>query len=234
MNTPLASAADLIEKARVVYASDSTIRAELDELDRSLTQPLRVALVGSVKAGKSTLLNGLLGERIAPTDARERTWSITCYHYGTTPAVTETMKSGDRVSVPTWRQKDRFEHELSSLSPDEVDRLDVYWPAPGLQGITLIDTPGVASISQDIADQTERFILPERGVMQVDAVMYLLRSATSRISATFRLSMNARDMAMPQWDQSQCSRAPTNWERGVCRRWCPLTRQQLVYETTLI
>jgi len=177
MNTPLASAADLIEKARVVYASDSTIRAELDELDRSLTQPLRVALVGSVKAGKSTLLNGLLGERIAPTDARECTRIITCYHYGTTPAVTATMKSGELVSVPTRRQKDRFELELSSLSPDEVDRLDVYWPAPGLQGITLIDTPGVASISQDIADQTERFILPERGVMQVDAVMYLLRSA---------------------------------------------------------
>src|SRR5690625_7214517 len=96
MNTPLASAADLIEKARVVYASDSTIRAELDELDRSLTQPLRVALVGSVKAGKSTLLNGLLGERIAPTDARECTRIITCYHYGTTPAVTATMKSGER------------------------------------------------------------------------------------------------------------------------------------------
>src|SRR5690625_2243254 len=120
MNTPLASAADLIEKARVVYASDSTIRAELDELDRSLTQPLRVALVGSVKAGKSTLLNGLLGERIAPTDARECTRIITCYHYGTTPAVTATMKSGELVSVPTRRQKDRLDRKSTRLNSSHV------------------------------------------------------------------------------------------------------------------
>src|SRR5690625_5080232 len=147
MNTPLASAAELIEKARVVYASDSTIRAELDELDRSLTQPLRVALVGSVKAGKSTLLNGLLGERIAPTDSRECTRIVTCYHYGTTPSVTARMRDGQIISIPTRRQKERLELDLDGLSPEDVEQLDVYWPAPGLQGITLIDTPGVASIS---------------------------------------------------------------------------------------
>ena len=35
--------------------------------------PLRVAIAGRVKAGKSTLLNALVGERLAPTDAGECT-----------------------------------------------------------------------------------------------------------------------------------------------------------------
>ena len=38
-----------------------------------LDEPLRVAIAGRVKAGKSTLLNALVGERLAPTDAGECT-----------------------------------------------------------------------------------------------------------------------------------------------------------------
>lgn len=177
MSDALYSAGQLIAEARKIYAADKRVLAKLNELDQRRAEPLRVALVGSVKAGKSTLLNGLLGERIAPTDARECTRIVTCYHYGTAPAVTAKLKTGEVVSVPTRRQKDRFELELADLTPEEIAQLDVYWPVPGLQGVTLIDTPGVASISRKIADQTDRFLLPRDGVMGADAVIYLLRSA---------------------------------------------------------
>ena len=42
-------------------------------------EPLRVAIAGKVKAGKSTLLNALVGEEIAPTDAGECTRVVTWY-----------------------------------------------------------------------------------------------------------------------------------------------------------
>ena len=41
-----------------------------------------------VKAGKSTLLNAMLGERIAPTDAGECTRLVTWYRYSATPTIT--------------------------------------------------------------------------------------------------------------------------------------------------
>ncbi|MGH3589097.1 MAG: dynamin family protein, partial [Pseudonocardia sp.] len=51
------------------------LRQQLDRLD----EPLRVAIAGKVKAGKSTLLNALVGEQIAPTDAGECTRVVTWY-----------------------------------------------------------------------------------------------------------------------------------------------------------
>lgn len=176
MNDPLKSARTLLTVARMLYALDPAALAEIEELDRRLDQPLRVALVGSVKAGKSTLLNGLLGERIAPTDSRECTRIVTWYHYGATPAVRARLVDGETIPLPAKRQQDRLELELQGLAPEDFERLDVTWPAPGIQGITLIDTPGIASISQTVSSQTDSFLLPEHGAAGADAVIYLLRS----------------------------------------------------------
>lgn len=45
-------------------------------LEEKLYQPLRVAVLGEVKAGKSTLLNALAGGVIAPSDVTETTACI--------------------------------------------------------------------------------------------------------------------------------------------------------------
>lgn len=174
--TPLESARELLTAARKLYSFDQSVLVELGELAHRIDQPLRVALVGSVKAGKSTLLNGLLGERIAPTDARECTRIVTWYHYGATPKVRAHLTGGSVISIPAKRQQERLELDLQGLTPDEFDRLDVTWPAPGISGITLIDTPGTASISHDVSNQTNKFLLPEQGAAGADAVIYLLRS----------------------------------------------------------
>ena len=46
-----------------------------------LDEPLRVAIAGRTKAGKSTLLNALVGERLAATDASECTRIVTWYRH---------------------------------------------------------------------------------------------------------------------------------------------------------
>lgn len=176
MSDSLESARELIAAARERYQSDRDALSALNELNDRLDQPLRVALVGSVKAGKSTLLNGLLGERLAPTDSRESTRVVTWYHYGKTPTVRARLTNGKAVTIPAKRDADRHELDLNGLALQDYDRLDVTWPAPGIQGITLIDTPGIASISQDVSNETNRFLLPEQGAAGADAVVYLLRS----------------------------------------------------------
>lgn len=176
MTNPRSSAQELIDAARRLYLFRDEIHTSLDALEERLGQPLRVAIVGSVKAGKSTLLNGLLGERIAPTDSRECTRIVTWYHQGAVPRVRGHLASGDVVTLPAKRQSDRLELELGGLTSDDFERLDVTWPAPGLSGITLIDTPGTVSASHTVSAQTDRFLLPDEGATGADAVIYLLRA----------------------------------------------------------
>ena len=71
-----------------------------------LNQPIRIALAGTLKAGKSTLVNALVGEDIAPTDATEATRIVTWFRHGPTPKVTANHRGGQRINVPIARDAD--------------------------------------------------------------------------------------------------------------------------------
>src|SRR5690606_12544585 len=146
-----------------------------------LNEPIRVALAGTLKAGKSTLVNALVGESIAPTDATEATRIVTWFRHGPTPRVTANHRGGRRSNVPIIRDRaDPGQRGLSfdfaSLDPDDVVDLDVEWPAAELIDATIIDTPGTSSLSRDVSARTLRLLVPEDGVPRVDAVVFLLRT----------------------------------------------------------
>ncbi len=72
-----------------------TPRALIAGLEQRLREPLRLAIAGMVKAGKSTLLNAMLGEQIAPTDTAECTRVVTWYRYSATPTITMHPREGE-------------------------------------------------------------------------------------------------------------------------------------------
>ena len=80
-------------------------------LDR-LDEPLRVAIAGKVKAGKSTLLNALVGEELAPTDAGECTRIVTWYRDGITYRVT--LEPSDGRAPPGAVHPRRRRHQTST------------------------------------------------------------------------------------------------------------------------
>ncbi|MGA9873819.1 MAG: dynamin family protein [Rhodococcus sp. (in: high G+C Gram-positive bacteria)] len=141
-----------------------------------LEQPLRVALAGSLKAGKSTLLNSLVGQDIAPTDATECTKVVTWYRSGTTPNVTAWYDGDRSAHVPVQRRAGRLTFDLGELTAAQVDRLDVEWPARTLTQTTIIDTPGTSSLSRDVSARTLSMLTPENASSGADAVVYLLRT----------------------------------------------------------
>ena len=53
----------LVDRAAAQYAGHPAASAQLAALRGRLAEPIRVAVAGKVKAGKSTLLNALLGEQ---------------------------------------------------------------------------------------------------------------------------------------------------------------------------
>lgn len=168
------------------YRNRPDVHNELDRIGRRLNQPIRVALAGTLKAGKSTLVNALVGEDIAPTDATEATRIVTWFRHGPTPKVTANHRGGRRTNVPIGRDPhDRgLTFSFAGLDPDDVVDLDVEWPAAELIDTTIIDTPGTSSLSRDVSLRTHRLLVPEDGVPRVDAVVFLLRT------------LNAADIAL--------------------------------------
>lgn len=148
------------------------LRHQLDRLD----EPLRVAIAGKVKAGKSTLLNALVGELIAPTDAGECTRVVTWYRDGRSPKIVMDRKEGLPMPLPVNRQGGALILDLQGTPVDAVNRLVVHWPSPSLRDTTLIDTPGIASMSTDTSRRTVSFLTPEDdSPSEADAVIYLMR-----------------------------------------------------------
>ena len=136
--------------------------------------PLNIALAGRVKAGKSTLLNALIGERLAPTDAGESTRIVTWYRFDTGYAVTARWQDG-RHSSPAFRRGD------SALEVDlerEVSALEIGWPSQHLRNTTYIDTPGLGSLTPSVSAATSGLLGLEQGSRsEADAVIYLMRHA---------------------------------------------------------
>ena len=122
----------LLREAIDTYRDDAEttrlLRRQLDRMD----EPLRVAISGKVKAGKSTLLNALVGEEIAPTDAGECTRVVTWYRHGHHPRITLHPLDGPPRQLPVNRVDGALVIELDGVRPDAVDRLTVDWPATGL------------------------------------------------------------------------------------------------------
>lgn len=151
---------------------------ELQALRDRLDGPLRLAIAGRVKAGKSTLLNALVGENLAPTDAGECTRVVTWYSHGPAPRVVLHPVAGQPVDRPFRRDDGALSIDLGGVAPEQIDHLDVRWPTSRLQGLTLVDTPGIASISTEVSARTHRALTGDVGQVAVaDAVLYLLRHA---------------------------------------------------------
>jgi hypothetical protein len=165
----------VLRRAVEVYRDSTTTATQLrDQIDR-LDEPLRVAVAGKVKAGKSTLLNALVGEQIAPTDAGECTRIVTWYRDAASPRVTLMPRTGLPRQLPLTRTEGRLELDLGGSAPDDVERLLVDWPSRGLRTTTLIDTPGIASLSTRISARSIALLAPDDRPSDADAVIYLMR-----------------------------------------------------------
>lgn len=170
-------AGGVIEDA-IARARNPEVEAELRGVRDRLDGPLRVAIAGKVKAGKSTLLNALLGEELAPTDAGECTKIVTWYLHGHAPQVRLFPVDGETVDRRFTRQGGALEVDLGSRALEEIDHLEVSWPTERLRDLTILDTPGIASISAEVSERTQRVMASEDGRVPVaDAVVYLLRHA---------------------------------------------------------
>jgi hypothetical protein len=166
----------LLARQAVADAPNAAVGARAQAIAQRLSGPLRIAIAGRVKAGKSTLLNAMVGERLAPTDAGECTKIVTWYRRGPAYAVTAKMNDGSESPLAFARANGSLDVQLGAVRDSDVRWIDVQWPSSALDQTTLIDTPGLASLNDANSRRTREF-LDVDGDRQsdADAVIYLMR-----------------------------------------------------------
>ncbi|HEX9259550.1 MAG TPA: dynamin family protein, partial [Acidimicrobiales bacterium] len=171
---------------------------------------------GRVKAGKSTLLNALVGERLAPTDAGECTKIVTWYERAAQYRVEADMVDGTREALPFRRTEGALHIDLGGHDAASVSELHVGWPTSTLGVLTLIDTPGLASLNDENSARTHEFLADRsEGPSDADAVIFLMRHV-HRVDLAFLDAFMDRSVtgASPVHAVAVLSRSD---EIGACR-----------------
>ena len=139
------------------------------------SNPPAIALAGRVSAGKTTLLNALVGRRVAPTDAGECTQVVAHFRFGRSERVHVHTHTDPTFDLP-FDDQGRIPERLG-IPVSEVSHIEVHLANQRLRRLELIDTPGVSAGSHG-SDRTEAYLgfesASRAAVGGADAVVYLL------------------------------------------------------------
>lgn len=145
------------------------LREELDALSRHSPElakacepllkrvgtPARIVLVGRLKAGKSTLLNALVGANVANTAALEATNVVTAYQFGAPDRAEVHLRNGSVARVATRRD----EAAQLPAPATEIAYVDRFLPSDAVRAYTLIDTPGLATLTEENEATTRAMLI---------------------------------------------------------------------------
>jgi hypothetical protein len=163
---------ELLNQAMGLYRDDVRAAAQLHHQLSRYEQPLRIAVAGGWRAGRSTAVNAIMGEEVGPVEAEDGRQIFTWYQDSATPEVTAYTADGSAREVAVSRSTGGMRVDLGQWPADQVDDVVVKWPARALRHATLIDTPAVTSAGADA-----RSPIADRILRDADALLYLTPDA---------------------------------------------------------
>ncbi|MEU1588338.1 hypothetical protein [Micromonospora sp. NPDC005710] len=177
----------LLHQAIEVYRDNPRAVAELRQQVARLEQPLRIAIVGPWRSGKSTVLNALMGEEVAPVERADG--AFTWYEDGPAPHATAYPAGQPPQELAVVKSTTGLRVDLGRGVGDVRD-IVVRWPTRALRRVTFIDTPAVTG-----GGEQGRSPVMERVLRDADAMLYLTRDGRD---SDLRVLESARDSAVGQ------------------------------------
>lgn len=128
----------------------------IQEILKRLEQPFRLGVIGEFRAGKSSLVNALVGRQVALVAEMECTFAPQRFYYAPQPEASIVRRDGtvERVTVEALTTMFREAYALRQL-PD-LERTEVGLPAPILENLDIWDSPGLGG-SEENAETARRF-----------------------------------------------------------------------------
>lgn len=205
-DTIIAEIRELLDEM-ALFLKDSIWRdkylSAIMNLQEELNTPCVLAVAGKVKAGKSFLINSLLGVDIAMTGNTETTATINIFKKGTPPSKEKPILCIYVDGHKEWVSTDYLDSlqgtdEKALAETAKIDKLIVYInDNPLLDYVTLVDTPGIGAEVGEDGDshqiQTDSYFkLRERHQQETvslsnsaDAIIYLFNTVPTETDKDF-------------------------------------------------
>jgi len=142
---------------------------------KRLYDAFNLVVVGDFKRGKSTLINALLGDNIAPTSVTPETVTINKISYAEEPKAEAVLKNGRRAKLDQAELKREEIEKLMKEFPAQIDFVDLKVNNDMLKDVSIIDTPGVGDLMKRFDEQVTDYLV------NADALIYVI-SARSPLS----------------------------------------------------
>jgi len=168
---------ELLSRAARAYAGNANAQMYLHDQLKQLDGPLRLAVAGAPNTGKSTLVNALIGENLAPVEHAGATGFFTWYLDGpqlrahlcpqnAAPYEAKLRSAATGLQLIGPAEPTSPDHDTGA---DGIDQVIVELPSRGLRHTHFLDTPGLppADTAPDIAT---------RVLHEADAVLFLSRT----------------------------------------------------------
>lgn len=136
---------------------------QVHDLLTTLDSPLSVAILGEFNAGKSTLINAILGEAVVPMGVLPTTAHPCIMGYGPRKGAQIIYNDGQIQDVDFATAR-----ELMRKEAHQIARLEYTYPHPELRSINYWDTPGFNALD----DRHEE--LASTALKQAEAVLWLV------------------------------------------------------------
>lgn len=142
-------------------------------------EPFNVAVFGRMKAGKSTLINAMVGRRLAITGVNESTATINRLIYGSGAEQLSTFKVYWNDLSPETFPLETLSTDWSGKAPEVLERirrvkyLELFDDAEWLRDVQVTDTPGTDSTVAGHAEIAQQFINGK----EADALIYVFNPA---------------------------------------------------------
>ncbi len=177
------------------------LATQLEACAEQVYQPCMVAVVGQVKAGKSSFINALLGLELAKVGTTETTATINQFRYGhidSTNFIRCVWRGGQEDYVDLDFINSLQGNDIETLRrADGIDHLEYYLLNPYLEQVILVDTPGTGAVVEEHQKRTAEFINLEQQLRErhhsethqigskADAVIYLISSTARETDRAF-------------------------------------------------
>lgn len=139
-----------------------------------------VTFWGHYSAGKSRLINNIIGRDILPAQSRESTAALTYIRYGNLEQciVHFLDKSEKNVELPELKKINQ--NDEKDIDLDSIDYIEVFLPNDVLKtGMIIVDTPGINTIVQRHQD------LAVDAIEQSGMIVYVLGTSPTNVDRDF-------------------------------------------------